>query len=235
MRSLPISFVLTLVITAVLSSGSYAQTSNSVLQREFIRSSSPLPGGQQVTSSYLPGTNQPAQIRVELANSNPNVQAYTPIQTYPPQSRGVVQTNYQVPYVAQRPVDPYAQPVVIQQQYPTVSAYQVPANQVPTLGIGPLNRTAYNNGCSTCGTRQTTYLPGNNIQTGAAVVAPPMTFGSQPTTFGVQPSIGNGPYRPIITLRNLPPGTYIGQGIIGQPKAYVDGQPVRNFVRYIFP
>jgi hypothetical protein len=40
---------------------------------------------------------------------------------------------------------------------------------------------------------------------------------------------------PVIPLRSMPYGTYLGQGIIGQPVAYVDGEPVRNFVRYIFP
>lgn len=27
----------------------------------------------------------------------------------------------------------------------------------------------------------------------------------------------------------------VGQGIIGQPVAYVPGQPVRNWIRYVFP
>jgi hypothetical protein len=27
----------------------------------------------------------------------------------------------------------------------------------------------------------------------------------------------------------------LGRGLYGQPTAYVDGQPVRNFLRYIFP
>ena len=46
---------------------------------------------------------------------------------------------------------------------------------------------------------------------------------------------GSGPYTPLIQFRNLPPGTYLGQGIIGQPTAYVDGQPVRNLLRYVAP
>ncbi len=46
---------------------------------------------------------------------------------------------------------------------------------------------------------------------------------------------GSGAYQPIIRLQNLPPGTYLGQGLIGQPTAYVDGQPIRNLLRYISP
>ena len=211
-----------LTLTFTCASAVFAQSSNSVMQREFIRSSSPLSNGHRVTSSYTPGQNQPPQVRVELANS------YTPIQ-----SRGVVQTTYQPQYQAQRVVDPYAPRV--SQYGQTVTAYQVPANQRPTLGIGPVSRTGYVNNCG-CGVQSTAnYVPVNNLQTGAAVSAPPATFGSQPQTFGIQPTVGNGPYRPIVTLRNLPAGTYLGQGIVGQPKAYVDGQPVRNFIRYISP
>ena len=46
---------------------------------------------------------------------------------------------------------------------------------------------------------------------------------------------GSGAYQPILRLQNMPPGTYLGQGIIGQPTAYVDGQPFRNLLRYISP
>lgn len=40
-------------------------------------------------------------------------------------------------------------------------------------------------------------------------------------------------WKPLIPLRALPPGVYVGQGIVGQPVAYVDKEPVRNFLRYI--
>ncbi len=42
-------------------------------------------------------------------------------------------------------------------------------------------------------------------------------------------------YRPIIALRPMPSGYRIGRGIIGQPKVYVPGQPLRNFLRYLTP
>ena len=51
---------------------------------------------------------------------------------------------------------------------------------------------------------------------------------------------GNGPgsanwWTPLVPLVGPKPGTYLGQGIIGQPTAYVDGEPLRNLLRYIAP
>ncbi len=46
---------------------------------------------------------------------------------------------------------------------------------------------------------------------------------------------GSGQYTPLVQFRNMPPGTYLGQGLIGQPTAYVDGQPIRNLLRYVAP
>lgn len=43
------------------------------------------------------------------------------------------------------------------------------------------------------------------------------------------------PWRPIVNIRNMPDNYVVGQGIIGQPKVYVPGQPIRNFFRYIGP
>ena len=46
---------------------------------------------------------------------------------------------------------------------------------------------------------------------------------------------GSGAYQPIIDLQGFKPGTYLGKGIIGQPTAYVQYQPLRNLLRYLFP
>lgn len=43
------------------------------------------------------------------------------------------------------------------------------------------------------------------------------------------------PWRPIFNIRSLPSNVVVGQGLIGQPVAYVPNQPVRNFFRYISP
>lgn len=60
-------------------------------------------------------------------------------------------------------------------------------------------------------------------------------YGAQGANWWTPFVTGSGSYTPIIRLQNLPPGTYLGQGLIGQPTAYVDGQPVRNLLRYLAP
>ena len=45
---------------------------------------------------------------------------------------------------------------------------------------------------------------------------------------------GTGAYTPLLPIASAQ-GARLGQGIIGQPTAYINGQPVRNLLRYIFP
>ena len=42
-------------------------------------------------------------------------------------------------------------------------------------------------------------------------------------------------YRPLVKVAPQPHSYIYGRGIIGQPKVYVPGQPVRNFFRYLSP
>ena len=42
-------------------------------------------------------------------------------------------------------------------------------------------------------------------------------------------------HRPIIGFGQTLDNSYASRGIVGQPKLYKDGQPVRNFVRYLTP
>ena len=95
---------------------------------------------------------------------------------------------------------------------------QPPANQIPSLSIQDpsLNPAA---------------LP---TQINPGIGVPQIGANSQNRFLSPFVS-GSGAYQPIIRLSNMQPGTYLGQGIIGQPTAYVDGQPVRNLLRYIFP
>lgn len=48
-------------------------------------------------------------------------------------------------------------------------------------------------------------------------------------------SSDNAGWRPLFTLGQENYNAQIGRGIIGQPTAYVPGQPFRNFLRYMFP
>ena len=42
-------------------------------------------------------------------------------------------------------------------------------------------------------------------------------------------------FKPLLPLGKMPETFYPGQGILGQPKLYVPGQPIRNFLRYLTP
>ncbi len=101
----------------------------------------------------------------------------------------------------------------------TTAAYYAPASArstpiVQTYAASPISPGAG-------------YAPANCSGTATTVRYAPVTYPSPPTrTFT---------YRPLIPIQSLPNSSYIGQGIYGQPKAYVDGQPVRNFFRYILP
>lgn len=40
-------------------------------------------------------------------------------------------------------------------------------------------------------------------------------------------------YKPLVPMMAVPQQYYFGRGIIGQPKLYVPGQPIRNVLRYL--
>ncbi len=42
-------------------------------------------------------------------------------------------------------------------------------------------------------------------------------------------------YRPLLPLVAVPRSYQVGRGILGQPKVYVPGQPIRNALRYLTP
>ncbi len=48
-------------------------------------------------------------------------------------------------------------------------------------------------------------------------------------------SYDNGGYSPLFSLGQEGYNVQVGRGIVGQPTVYVPGQPVRNFLRYLFP
>ena len=43
------------------------------------------------------------------------------------------------------------------------------------------------------------------------------------------------PHRPLMSLRPYPQDVMLGRGILGQPKVYVSGQPLRNALRFLTP
>lgn len=55
-----------------------------------------------------------------------------------------------------------------------------------------------------------------------------------PSQAGYTPVAYNSP-SPILPVTSMPSNYYVGRGIIGQPKVYVPGQPIRNALRYLTP
>ena len=72
-----------------------------------------------------------------------------------------------------------------------------------------------------------------------SVVAPPASSNLPATVCCLPPSayqsvVGTSKTQSaVVSLQNMPQGTYVGRGLVGQPAAYIDGQPLRNLIRYI--
>ena len=98
-------------------------------------------------------------------------------------------------------------PVYAAQQayYPQTMALQ------PQAGAAASDVGFYGNPCG-CGPTANTFLP------------PPVTVGV--------PTAG---FQAPVVLGQSPSNHYIGRGIVGQPKLYVSGQPIRNALRFITP
>ena len=140
--------------------------------------------------------------------------------------------------------------------------YQQPAGQSFQNNLNGLqwrtaSRTNYNPNC--CGQTNTGFYQQPPVQPTYANPNPNpygagYGFNRSPVGYGGYPQPGYGGYpqpgfryaptnpygnaqtwRPLIPLRQIPPGVYVGQGIIGQPVAYVNDEPFRNFLRYISP
>lgn len=91
------------------------------------------------------------------------------------------------------------------------------------------------------------YPSGYRAEFGACVPGPvvPMTYAAPPAVVvpptimpGVAPPVvipATAGHRPLFTLGQENYNVQLGQGIIGQPKAYVPGQYFRNFIRYFSP
>jgi hypothetical protein len=66
----------------------------------------------------------------------------------------------------------------------------------------------------------------------------PYTYAPPTVTPNMAPGLyapNNSGWRPLFTLGQENYNAQLGRGLFGQPTAYVSGQPVRNFFRYVFP
>lgn len=100
----------------------------------------------------------------------------------------------------------------------TVEATQQQARQNPGF-----YQTAFTQQCNEPG------FPSTGIN--GAYVPPTITPGGAPGLYAQ----GNAGYRPLFTLGQENYNVALGRGMVGQPTVYVAGQPVRNFLRYVFP
>lgn len=154
----------------------------------------------------------------------------------------------QAPRVGNYPTVPYQPPfrtVAFQlpQQSPQVLPVQPPsalatqpqavANTTglpqyqPTVGAQLVNYQAMQPGY--CGPT----IPSNGVPAFVpGAVAPPTL---PPNLAPQMYTPDNSGYRPLFSLGQENYNVQIGRGIIGQPTVYVPGQPVRNFMRYLFP
>ncbi len=68
-----------------------------------------------------------------------------------------------------------------------------------------------------------------------AYVSAPSPVGPSILPNGIAPRGGGIPGGPLISFGQQANPVQVGQGWFGQPVAYVPGQPIRNWVRYLFP
>ncbi len=205
-RYLLVSIVVVLSCCSVLPAQSVGGTAP-VVQSEYVTSSSPLSDGRAVTSYYSPQASTPTS-RIVYSQETGSRIVYQPTSTSATPA-GVTSTT--VTSAAAAPAsDPYYR----------------------TTSVQAIAQPAYASGCcQPIGGNQptVTYYPSSSA--GCADSVYPGAYGG---TYGGGYS-GHYAYSPVSSNQQLPPGAYFGKGSIGQPKVYMDGQPLRNSLRFIFP
>ena len=205
-----------LLLVAVASD---AQT-GSVSQYEFVESTSRLADGRTVTRRTFANPATPSQVIISspprVANLPTNLPTNLPrnnFATNPGQSRGQLNFANTTPALSAPPTQlgpPPGQPGAVNVNGANGGTFALPPHLPPSTGFA-----------------------NNQIGTPSAGQVYPYPSGGSPGGRFFQ-STGNGP-QPLIKLRTLPSTAYVGQGILGQPTAYVPGEPIRNMLRYIMP
>lgn len=169
------------------------------------------------TPAYVPAATPGSGSWVWVPNNGMGMTpSGVPVVTQP--TLGISSNNSFKPPVATAPANCQCQPNGLASTLPPYTT------GVPTIPFAPPAPLP--------GTVPTSYT---TSATGSAATAPGAVApaGATPTTAYYPYLTGN--FQPVVATQNMPPGTYLGRGLIGQPTAYVDGQPVRNLFRYIFP
>lgn len=175
----------------------------------------PAPRGRYATSPYQPAIFQSADYRplsvpVQfVSNATAVPQAYVAPQ--PMSTANLAAPQAVVPPSTAATAPPYL----------TAQQAALPQYRYPQPGIYP---TAYQ--CSP---------PSPNFPSTGAV---PGAFTPPTLPPNLTPNLytpNNSGYTPLFSLGQENYNVQLGRGIIGQPTVYVPGQPVRNFMRYLFP
>lgn len=232
-----------------------------VLPGEFLEATSPLRTGGMVTTRSVPGAGISTQISPQLGGGgggsslgspslNPLVAGggsssgpWTGAQVARLPSSGFA-ANPAVPATGLPPVQGGSGSLAggaVMDPYAMAGGGVGSVWQLPTLGYTPWSRYR-----STAG--RSSFLPAGGAAGLPPVGPPPASLppalgggegvaGALPSPQMFAPAATSAPssLQPLVRFQNMPPGSYLGQGLVGQPKAYVDGQPVRNLLRYIFP
>jgi len=103
-------------------------------------------------------------------------------------------------------------------QYTAPATYSAPVTTVgnPVVVNRPVTTIAYNN---------------------PPVIQTPVVTGTVPVQVPnatVYP-VDRTAFRPVLPIVPMNNNSYVGRGLLGQPKVYTEGQPIRNSFRYILP
>jgi hypothetical protein len=203
-----------------------AQPTNPPL--EYIESSSPLPGGGVVSSIYAPGRGAPVYrggpaTRL-VQNGQPAAANGTAVtgQVSAPSSPTAALPAGQTP-VAYGPVS----------ATPTVA--RIPSLGIPLNWDRSLNAPRCCNGCATMRPASYANYAGYPPAGSTAAAIPGYSPGPATAAASVPTSHTTwSPQSPVV-LQNLPPNATAGTGLFGGPRQYIDGEPVRNLFRFVFP
>jgi hypothetical protein len=214
---------------------------DAIRQQKFMEASSPLKKGGVVVTRNSPGQGVET---VLYTSSTPGGIRTTPTSTPPANKSTADKAAPTATSPTTNTVDSYPYP----DSAPPLVAQTPNVFQIPNLGYAQrtLQRPSWfgqpvttpNSGLCDCSppglTNATIPAPADTaptIQFPQSQV--PTTANGTPGSFWDPQSIYSAKNpSPLVKFKNMPPGTYLGQGIVGQPKAYVDGQPFRNLFRY---
>ncbi|MHC2067938.1 hypothetical protein ACYFX5_10730 [Bremerella sp. T1] len=207
----------------------------------------------QRTSAVTPINNQSQSVLRTYVGQPIESESRTVVQSQssvvvesPPQETIVQYSNEPRTIVYDNP-QPMPQQEVRRVEYPgyqTQTSYYVePTNPNPwhtiNNGVQRVQYTApatYSTPMTTTGNpvvvnRPVTTIAYNN----PPVVQTPVVTGTVPVPNATVYPVDRTSFRPVLPIIPMNNNSYVGRGLLGQPKVYTEGQPIRNSLRYILP